>query len=306
MMVLPFTGTLALTAGLVPVAINTFAAASSLRPLPFSTCTRCAPRKLRLNYSHFILDYPLYAVIQIRHRHDFFHPIVRAVKILIIESGKVQHRFAHGFTGDGASIDTHAADRFALFNHCHSLAGFCRLDGGALPARSGANHNQVIRLHLGSPVRPIRRWGLRGRRCLPGQNRPASAVCCAPSPRACRMVKPPAAPLASNVPSPKSRGRCAQRVYGKIFRPHPAVAPHAYRPNRPAEFLLLSAAATLRPSAETKLPRARKDFAASSPRCPDKFPDRPHFQNKKCGYAPEIVPQYSAREFCCSLRAGPA
>ena len=118
------------------------------------------PSKLVLRDRNFILDHPLHAKIQVRHRHVFFYVVIRPVEVLRIKPRQMQNGFAHRLARNRPGIDAHAADRGALFDDRDALSSLRSLDGGALPARSGANHDQVIRLHSTSPTSLL----LRGRR----------------------------------------------------------------------------------------------------------------------------------------------
>src|ERR1700686_2573979 len=113
------------------------------------------------------------------------------------------------------------------------------------------------------------------------------------------MEKQPVARRASTVPARKSHALCGRRVAAKIFPRNPVFARFVCPPDTPGVFLPKFAAAVPGPSAETTLPPARKDSAASNPHCQDKSPALRHFQNKKSGCAPEIFQRYCARECGC-------
>ncbi len=119
--------------------------------------------QLILRDSNFVFHHVLDAKIQVRHGHVFFYVVVRPVEILVVEAGEMQHRFAHSLAGDGAGVDAHPADGGLLFDDGDSFSRLRALNGGALSARAGTNHNQIIRLHLRSPVLWCRPRGLMSR-----------------------------------------------------------------------------------------------------------------------------------------------
>ena len=67
-------------------------------------------RELRPDHIDFCLDHVLRAKGQIGHRDLFLHAIIHSVDALIVEAGKVQHRFANGFAGDRPRIDGRATN----------------------------------------------------------------------------------------------------------------------------------------------------------------------------------------------------
>ena len=94
--------------------------------------------------------------IQVIHGDVIFGVVICAVEGLVIEAGKMQHRFAHGFAGNRSGVDAHAADHALFFDDSHSFPEFCGLDRCALSARSGAYNHKIIRSHLRNPA-PLRR-----------------------------------------------------------------------------------------------------------------------------------------------------
>ena len=61
----------------------------------------------------------------------------------------MQHRFAHGLAGNGACVDTGAAQHGATFDKRHTFFGLRTLYRGALAGGSGADDDQIEGLHLG-------------------------------------------------------------------------------------------------------------------------------------------------------------
>jgi hypothetical protein len=64
-----------------------------------------------------------------------------------MEAGKMQHRFADGFAGDGSRIDGRAADDFEFFDKSGALAKLHGLNGRALSRGTGAEDDEVVTLH---------------------------------------------------------------------------------------------------------------------------------------------------------------
>ena len=108
--------------------------------------------QLILDNGNLAFDNPLNPKAEICHGDLIFGVIVGAVEALLVEAGKMENGFAHGFAGDGAGVGADAADGRLFFNEGNAFASFYCLNGGALPARTGTNHNQFIRLHSWIPV----------------------------------------------------------------------------------------------------------------------------------------------------------
>ena len=98
--------------------------------------------------SIFGLDHVLHTEGQIRHGDLFLHAVVDAINVLVLETRKVQHCFAHGLAGNGAGVDARASNHFHFFHQRDLLTGLRRLDRGALPGRSGTNHDDVEAIHV--------------------------------------------------------------------------------------------------------------------------------------------------------------
>ena len=92
-------------------------------------------------------DHMLNAEGKVGHRDLFLDSVVHTVDRLIMETREVDHRFPHGLAGDGAGVDANAAEHLPLFNQCHFLAGFGRLDCGPLARWPGTDNDQVVGLH---------------------------------------------------------------------------------------------------------------------------------------------------------------
>jgi hypothetical protein len=102
-------------------------------------------RELGLGDVDLGLDDVLHAEGQVGHRDALLHPVVHAVDGLVVVAGEVQHGLAHGLGGDGAGVDAGAADDLAHLDQGDLLAQLGTVDGGALPCRAGADHDEVVK-----------------------------------------------------------------------------------------------------------------------------------------------------------------
>lgn len=67
-----------------------------------------------------------------------------SVSLPMIESGKVENRFAERFAGNSAVVNADAANAGGAIDNRHSLAKLGALDRGLLPGWAGTDNCQVI------------------------------------------------------------------------------------------------------------------------------------------------------------------
>jgi len=103
--------------------------------------------KLRADHIDFGFDDVEGAEGEICHGDLFLHAIVDAVDALILIARKMEDGFADGFAGDGAGVDGGATDDFEFLDKTGALAELGRLNGGALAARSGPHHDEIVLFH---------------------------------------------------------------------------------------------------------------------------------------------------------------
>ena len=129
-------------------------------------------------------------------------PVAGAVHVALGEPGQVEHGLAQRLGRDGAGVDADPAHHVAPLGHAHPLAQLGRGDGGLLPARAGADHQQVVVVHRRSSHYPV--VATVGRRC----RRPASPAGRRPGKRA-RLTVVDDIPRARDaaVHSPAATGR---------------------------------------------------------------------------------------------------
>ena len=158
MMVLPFTGTLSDTAGLVPTAMMIWSGLQrriGLRAFHVHLVridetgnavhhVDAVARQLRFGHVDLGLDHRLDAESQVRHGDLFLHPVVHAVDRAVVVAGEMQHRLAHGLGGDGAGVDAHAAHHLPGLDHGHALAHLGGGHGGPLARGPGTDNDQVV------------------------------------------------------------------------------------------------------------------------------------------------------------------
>jgi hypothetical protein len=77
----------------------------------------------------------------------FLDAVTGAIEIALAEAGQEQHRFAQGFTRDGAAVDADAAGNFFPLNDADPFADLGRLNGGFLSGRAGTDDQHVIMGH---------------------------------------------------------------------------------------------------------------------------------------------------------------
>jgi hypothetical protein len=104
--------------------------------------------KLSFGYIDFRLDHVLHAEGKIGHVDLFLHPVVHTVDALVVVAGEMQHCFPHRLAGDRTCVHGGAPYHFALLYQGGALARFRRLDGGPLSRGSGADGDEVVRLHV--------------------------------------------------------------------------------------------------------------------------------------------------------------
>ena len=81
-------------------------------------------------------------------------PVAGAVHVALREAGQVQHGLAQRLRRDRAGVDADAAHHVAPLDDRDPLAQLGGGDGGLLPARSRADHQQVVVVHGVVPFTP--------------------------------------------------------------------------------------------------------------------------------------------------------
>src|SRR5262245_41497789 len=80
--------------------------------------------------------------------HQFLHRqilmMASPISLPMIESGKVENRFAQRFAGNGSVMNANAANAVSAIDNRDSLAKFGALDCGFLPRRTRADNCHVI------------------------------------------------------------------------------------------------------------------------------------------------------------------
>src|SRR5215475_4001068 len=80
--------------------------------------------------------------------HQFLHRqilmMASPIGLPMIESGKVEYRFAQRFTRDRSMMNANAADATGAIDNRHSLAKLGALDCGLLPSRAGADNCHIV------------------------------------------------------------------------------------------------------------------------------------------------------------------
>jgi len=66
-------------------------------------------RELGFGHVDFGFDHRLHAEGEIGHGDLFLHAVVDAVDGAVVVAAEMEHGLAHGFGGDGAGVDAHAA-----------------------------------------------------------------------------------------------------------------------------------------------------------------------------------------------------
>src|SRR5262245_15619538 len=80
--------------------------------------------------------------------HQFLHRqilvMASPIGLPMIESGKVENRFAQRFAGDGSMMNANAANAASAIDNSDSLAKLGALDCGFLPRRTGADNCHIV------------------------------------------------------------------------------------------------------------------------------------------------------------------
>src|SRR5258708_38812175 len=90
---------------------------------------------------------------EISHGDLFFHAIVHAINALVVKAGEMQHRFAHGFAGNGAGVDGRAAVNFHFVYQRSAFAELSRSVCGALARVSRSDYNDTVLMHASAASR---------------------------------------------------------------------------------------------------------------------------------------------------------
>ena len=102
-------------------------------------------RELGFGHVDFGFDHRLHAEGEIGHGDLFLHAVVDAVDGAVVVAAEMEHGLAHGFGGDGAGVDAHAAHHLPGLDHGHAFAHLGRGHGGPLARGSGTDNDQVVR-----------------------------------------------------------------------------------------------------------------------------------------------------------------
>ena len=157
-----FSGTFGDSAGLVPVAMTMAWPSRSVWPCEPWTRMWCGSTKLAVpqRQVHAVagelsvddvglrLDHVQDPERQVRHGDLLLHPVVDAVDVLVEVAGEVEDRLPHRLAGDRAGVGADPAHHLLLLDEGHAFAGLGALDGGPLAARAGADHDEVVALHV--------------------------------------------------------------------------------------------------------------------------------------------------------------
>ncbi len=206
-------------------------------------------------------------------------PVAGAVHVALGEAGQVEHRLAQRLRRDRAGVDADPAHHGVPLGHGDPLAQLRRRDRGLLPARSRADHQQVVVVPMqvptvGSTGTRSFRPGPASRSAPPGGKRGSVAVDTDISP-------PPRRPVTRSIPSrpatwpfctvvhspyPSSAARRPETVT-LAHDPFPTSGP--VRPRRPPRLPALAAASPDRPTRPR--PRRVRGRTAWHPRIPSEM-----------------------------------
>jgi hypothetical protein len=101
-------------------------------------------QQLGAHHLYLAADHMLGARQQVGDRDVLLDPVARAVEVPLVHTGEVQHRFPQGIRRDRAVVDADAADHVLPVDDGHPLPQFRGRDGRLLPARAGADDDQVV------------------------------------------------------------------------------------------------------------------------------------------------------------------
>ena len=74
-------------------------------------------------------------------------PVALPVHLPLVDAGEVEHRLAQGLGWDRPGVQADPADHVAALHDSHPALELGRGDGRLLPARAGADHQQVEVVH---------------------------------------------------------------------------------------------------------------------------------------------------------------
>ncbi len=100
-------------------------------------------------------DFP-FVVHEIVNGKIFLERVIDAIEAALLESGKIERRFAQRFAGDGARVDAASAHVLGALDDGDALAKIGGLRAGFFSGRAAADHDQVelfARRHTNLPVR---------------------------------------------------------------------------------------------------------------------------------------------------------
>src|SRR4029453_9662561 len=78
------------------------------------------------------------------------HAIGVAVEATLLEAREVEDGLAQRLRGDGARVDADAAHTAQALDDGHASSELGSLDGGVVPGRSRANHDDLVARHVPS------------------------------------------------------------------------------------------------------------------------------------------------------------
>src|SRR5215472_16441569 len=100
--------------------------------------------QLMASHVEFVLDHAVSAEQQILYRDVFFDGVGSAVEFSRAVSAKIERRLAQGLRRNRAEIDAAAAEDGLSFDDRDLLVELGTLDCGALPSRSGTDHQKIV------------------------------------------------------------------------------------------------------------------------------------------------------------------
>src|SRR6516162_9451514 len=96
------------------------------------------------SHVEFVLDHAVGAEQQILHRDVFFDGVGSAVEFSRAVPAKIERRLAQGLRRNRAEIDAAAAEHGLSFDDRDFLVELGTLNCGALPSRSGTDHQKIV------------------------------------------------------------------------------------------------------------------------------------------------------------------
>ena len=91
-------------------------------------------------------------------RQAVFQRVVHSIETTLLDARIIKRGFAENLARNRAGVNARATQDFTALDKGDALAEISSLRGSLFAGRTGADYNQIIRLHSNSPQRRVRKF----------------------------------------------------------------------------------------------------------------------------------------------------